>query len=266
MARFERLARGTPFDLVSETLIQARQPLSVGDVARRTRLPPGKIADLSGGDSLLRYEDWLVHTQTMRDFTHDVQRLLHGYHEANPLHAGMHANSLRSKLRLDPGAFDVVMAWLLDAGVVQLYGKDQLHLPSFSVRFSRAQQASVDRILAAFGDQPYTPPSAKDTLAELGNDLYEALIDRGELVPVNADVVLSAAVYSEWVRYARAELSSGNPLKVSTFRDTFATTRKYALAFLEHLEAYKLTRRVDDEHVANLDDWSRLPYYSADEG
>ncbi|NDJ85932.1 MAG: selenocysteine-specific translation elongation factor, partial [Chloroflexi bacterium] len=266
MARFERLARGTPFDLVSETLIQARQPLSVSDVARRTRLPPGQIADLSGGDSLLRYEDWLVHAQTLGSFEQDVQRLLHSYHEANPLHAGMHASSLRSKLRLDPGAFDVVITLLLDAGVVQRSGKDQLHLPSFSVRFSRAQQASVDRILAAFRDQPYTPPSAKDTLAELGNDLYEALLDRGELVPVNADVVLSAAVYDEWVRYARAQLESGNPLKVSTFRDIFATTRKYALAFLEHLEAYKLTRRVDDEHVANLDDWSRLPYYSADEG
>jgi selenocysteine-specific elongation factor len=105
---------------------------------------------------------------------------------------------------------------------------------------------------------PYTPPSVKEAIEMTGGDLLEALIEQGHLVQINVEVVLSSSTYFSWTDYAKSELSAGRSLKVATFRDQFQTTRKYALGFLEYLEAHQLTRRVGDEHVAGRGDWSRL--------
>ncbi|MHB8621488.1 MAG: SelB domain-containing protein, partial [Chloroflexota bacterium] len=38
-------------------------------------------------------------------------------------------------------------------------------------------------------------------------------------------------------------------ITVAQFRDLFQTSRKYALAFLEHLDERKITRRLGDERI-----------------
>ncbi len=255
-ARFERLVRGTPSDLVSESLIQARRPMQIRDVLARTQL--ASLDTVQDDPALIWYDNWLIHREVFSHFQDSVQRILSRYHEEYPLQAGMFANTLRNRLHLESDSFDVLTSLLIEYGSLAVFKGLRLHLPTFSVRYTRNQQEAVEHIRTMFEKNPYTPPSVKETIAKIGEPLLEALISQGTLVRLSTDVLVSIEVYREWIEYARAQLDAGNPLKVSSFRDTFNTSRKYALAFLEHLESRQLTRRIADEHIAGTGDWSQV--------
>ncbi len=255
IARFERLSRGTPVDVVSAVLLQARKPMRVAEVLARTLLPSLEVID-DDQTELLLYQDWLMHVEVLEYFEERVQEILQAFHQAQPLQPGMHANTLRREWRLDGVEFGVLIEVLIQRGVIA--GRHQLHLPDFEVQFTPTQQQAIERLMNAFDRQPYTPPSVKEVIAEVGEPLLDAMVAQGTLVRISADVVLGVDIYREWVNYSRHQLESGKELKVSSFRDTFNTSRKYALAFLEHLETYHLTRRVGDEHLPGSGDWSQL--------
>ena len=83
-------------------------------------------------------------------------------------------------------------------------------------------------------------------------------IERGEFVRISDDVILMPDVLREWIAFARDTLDRAQPLTVAVLRDHFGTTRRYALDFLERLDALGITRRKGDERVPGSGDWSRL--------
>jgi selenocysteine-specific elongation factor len=62
-------------------------------------------------------------------------------------------------------------------------------------------------------------------------------------------VLFEAETYARMVERIRAHLLAGGALTVAEVRDMFATSRKYALALMEHLDAQGVTRRMGDARV-----------------
>ena len=62
-------------------------------------------------------------------------------------------------------------------------------------------------------------------------------------------VLFDRGAYDQMLERTVAELTARGKLTVAEFRDLFDTSRKYALAFLEHLDERRVTRRVGDERV-----------------
>ncbi|GAI11236.1 unnamed protein product, partial [marine sediment metagenome] len=54
---------------------------------------------------------------------------------------------------------------------------------------------------------------------------------------------------NEMVEKVMAEMKTRGKITLAEVRDLFQTSRKYAQAFLEHLDQRKITRRVGDERV-----------------
>ena len=65
-------------------------------------------------------------------------------------------------------------------------------------------------------------------------------------------------ILREWIDFAREALARGETLTVAVLRDRFQTTRRYALDFLERLDALGITRRQGDERVLGSGGWERL--------
>lgn len=256
-ARFERLTSGQPLDIVSEYLIQARSPMKMSEISRRIAIDVQSL-DTMDSSEFIMWEEWIIHEDTFSHFREAIREILGEFHKAHPLQVGMHFNTLCKRLRLEDAAFDALISILHHAGDVEIANNQSIHLPDFEVRFTKAQQTAIDNVLTQFEAKPYTPPSVKEVSEAVGHDVLDALIGQGYLIQINPDVVLSNEVYIFWIDYAKNELLSGNALKVSSFRDQFQTSRKYALGFLEYLESHQITRRVGDEHVAGRGDWSRL--------
>jgi selenocysteine-specific elongation factor len=256
-ARFERLTSGRPIDLVSECLIQARRPMNVSEILSCAGIDSQTLDLLLDNTNLNESDGWIIHDETLGNLRDKIIQLLSDFHKTHPLQVGMYVNSLQNRMRLDAKHFEVLVTILHEHEDVEITN-ERIHLPQFEVRFSKTQQTAIETLLHQFEVNPYTPPSVKEAIEMTGGDLLEALIEQGHLVQINVEVVLSSSTYFSWTDYAKSELSAGRSLKVATFRDQFQTTRKYALGFLEYLEAHQLTRRVGDEHVAGRGDWSRL--------
>jgi selenocysteine-specific elongation factor len=118
--------------------------------------------------------------------------------------------------------------------------------PGHTIHFNPQQQRQVDSLLKRFAAAPYAPPSVKECQAEIGEDLYAALIDLGDLVMVSVDVVFRRMDYEKMIQQIRQLLSNRGTLSAAEARDHFNTSRRYVLAFLEHLDGIGVTQREGD--------------------
>lgn len=201
---------------------------------------PLENGSLSGNSDVLviarsQWEDLLVMTQK------EVQE----YHRQYPLRPGIPREELKSKLKLTPRTFS---AWIKKANLEGLLvdANTVVALSGHAVRFSPAQQARVNALLAKFAAAPYAPPSIKECQAEVGEEVFNALIALGQLEQVSAEVVFRRQDYDDLLAAVRRQLEQEGTLTVAQFRDRFNTSRRYALAFLEHLDALNVTRRDGD--------------------
>ena len=75
------------------------------------------------------------------------------------------------------------------------------------------------------------------------------LLETRQAVKVAENVIFAAAAYDEMVGRVVERLRTGGKITVAEVRDMFQTSRKFALALMEHLDEMKITRRVGDERV-----------------
>jgi selenocysteine-specific elongation factor len=157
----------------------------------------------------------------------------------------MPREELRSRLKASPRLFSALVSNLLVENRL-LESGPLVFVSGFEVRFNVAQQKVIDRLLERITDSGYAPPSVKECKAEVGEDLYNALVELGRLVQVSADVVFSRETYDRMVTNILAELKEKKTLSAAEVRDHFGTSRRYVLALLEHLDAEGLTLREGD--------------------
>ena len=83
----------------------------------------------------------------------------------------------------------------------------------------------------------------------MGEDVLRALIDQGEIVLVQPDVIFARSAYDTMLAALFEMLAAQGQVTTGEFRDRFATTRKYAIGLLEHLDTAGVTRRQGDARV-----------------
>jgi selenocysteine-specific elongation factor len=76
-----------------------------------------------------------------------------------------------------------------------------------------------------------------------------ALVETGQLVRLNSEVLLLPETYDELNAWVKRYISEQGSVNVAQVRDAFKTSRKYALALLEYLDDQRVTKRVGDERV-----------------
>jgi len=242
IAMLEALARGTPADLIQQVLSDG-MPHHQTELARTTGLSDTLLHEgldelHARGEIVVRAE-WQMNTKAWAILNDKIRQALAGYHRRYPLRSGMPREELRSRLKLNAEALDVLLE-MADVIVQGTLIRAIDHVPT-----PNAQQAREIRLLLdGCARTPYSPP-----IPELEPELLGLLIEQGQLVKVSADVVFLPESYREMVAWVRQQIDSAGSVTVAQFRDRFQTSRKYALALMEHLDERKVTRRVGDARV-----------------
>jgi selenocysteine-specific elongation factor len=187
--------------------------------------------------------------------------LLTEYHAQYPFRPGMPREELKSRLRnadIAPAQgrgdrwstrlFNEIVVRGVAEGVLQERGETVCR-PDFRIAFTSEQQMQVDGLLAAFRREPFTPPSVAESTAMTGPEIISALLYQGVLVRLSEDVLLLRETYEEMTLRIMAFIKQHGSMTVAQVRDEFNTSRRYALAIMEHLDERKVTRRVGDERV-----------------
>ena len=257
LSRLKALTEGTPV----EVLLQAAQALGIAplrDILRRARLDEvqaqaalqealreGQLLLLENGEAKSDSDVLTAHAAVWAGETGRAERVVALFHQANPLRVGIPREMLKSRLKMSQRVFQAAGKSWVKAGKFQ-ENSQMLHLPDFHVRFSPQQQARVDILLKQFAATPYATPSVKECMAATGEDVYTALLEQGILVNVSAEVVFRTSDYQVMLAGVEQVIQRDGSLSAAQFRDLFTTSRKYALAFLEHLDATGVTIRDGD--------------------
>ena len=170
---------------------------------------------------------------------------LAAFHTANPLRSGMPREELRSRLGLKQAA----MYALLDGQTAIIAEGNLLRLASHAISFDAEQSRRVQTLLDAMQTAPFSPPTFAEAVAITGEDVLHALIETGQIVQPQPDILFTRAAYDELVSGALAIIDAQGSITAAALRDRYNTSRKYAIGLLEHLDALGYTRRDGDKRV-----------------
>ncbi len=251
------LAAGSPADVLMEAAL-ALNAAPVKEVVSRSRLEVVSAQAALGGlleaGSLVMLEegtpainsDLLVipvaHWNTLQDKT---ASMVAAYHKSFPLRRGIPREELKSKLKLAPRIFNALLAKYVSGGVL-LDSRGVVSLPGHEMRFDNGQQAQVRELMRKFAGAPYAPPSVKDCQAQVGEEVYNALMEQGQLKQVSAEVAFRPEDLERMTAEVHAFISKNGQMTVADARDLFDSSRKYMLALMEYLDATGVTVRDGD--------------------
>ncbi len=254
--RFDVLLRNDPVEL-AELIISERGPIAPPEIEEALQLSP--VQTQNALNILLAEERaWpLMPDAMMTDAGWErigkrLRRVLDDYHTAHPAWLGMVREELKSRIQprtgWSPRTFNAIVDRALDEGLLR-EEHGYLALADFTPAFNARQQKAVDDLLARFRAQPYTPPSVRQTLEIIDSEMLAALIQRGDLIKLGTDILFARDIYEEMVTRTIDYLQQHGQITVAECRDLFGASRKYILAFLEHLDREHITRRQDDYRV-----------------
>ena len=257
--RLESLAEGTPADILIQALavmgsaplreVTIRSNLKENDAQKALGelMSRGEIVILETGKGEVRADgDILVTTKGYwEQLSLKTIEIVADYHQAYPLRRGMPKEELKSRLKLSPRLFTGLTQKLIQQKKLQENGPIIL-FPDHEIRFSPQQDKIVRSLLNQFAASPFSPPSVKDAKSKVGEDVYGAMVDLELLVPVSNEVVFRREDYNQMVVEVKDLLNKNGTLSAAQVRDHFQTSRRYALAFLEHLDEIGVTIREGD--------------------
>lgn len=256
IARLQALHEGDPVRVALVNLAGQGRPVLVQDSGLNAAQLQAAVE--AGQVHLLRQGQWVIHASSWERLRQRVTQILERFHRAEPLRPAMPRDALRGQLSLEPEVFEAVLEALTAEGAVFVAAGGTVRLPGHQVRYTAAQQEAIQRLLREFERAPHTPPTVTQAREIVADEILTSLIEQGVLMRISDDVLLTPDVLREWIAFARQTLEQGGLLTVAVLRDRFQTTRRYALDFLERLDALGITRRQGDERVLASGRWERL--------
>ena len=253
LSRLESLSEGSPAAQLI-TALEGREPADVTVLARRANVAEDealRLAQAAAAEgSLVPLGSGTVEPTTLlftagawAALSRRAQQALAAFHAQNPLRAGMPREELRSRLGLTGQTAQLVIARLAAAETIAEAG-GIVRLPEHAVAASGAQQERMDAYVRILEADPF-PANAP----EIAPELLALLAEQRRVVKAADGVIFDAASYERMVGAITERLRAEGKVTVAEVRDLLETSRKYALALLEHLDEEHVTRRLGDERV-----------------
>jgi len=253
----ESLAQGSSADVLLEAAL-ATNIAPIKEVVARSRLESADaesaLKELLIANSLMPLEEGiptissdilivaLPRWNALRD---KIIQIVDAYHKDHPLRRGIPREELKSKIKLAPHTFSAAINKLITNNIITDYG-NSVAKPEHEIMFDGGTQAKVQALMRKFEQNPFSPPGVKDCQSEVGEEALNALIELGQFVAASSDVIFRKVDYDLMVTKIRNTLVQNEKLTLAEARDLFNTSRKYAQALLEHLDAIGVTMRDGD--------------------
>ena len=241
----ESLDRRAAGGVLQEELNKYPRGVSVAALVKATMANPSEIDALRAH----RVGEWLFATEAWSAIAARAGGEVAAYHTAHPLRPGIAREELRSRLRLSPSSFPSVLASLIGEGKLQEMD-GAIAMPAHRVVIESSDGPAA-RLLEVLGAEHFAPPSLPDAMQRTGAgpEVVRALVQRGDLVRLSADIAFTREAYSRAVAMVKDLIRTEGQITVAQVRDRMGASRRPVLALLEHLDAEKVTRRVGDQRV-----------------
>jgi selenocysteine-specific elongation factor len=245
MLEAARALRAAP---IREIVLRCHLSGASAEAALRDLILDGRLVVLEAGRATADSDLVAMAAAEWSDLERRAVGLVAEYHRKFPLRPGIPREELRSQLNVAPRLFSAALSRWIDGESLR-EAKNAISNPRHEIGFDDQQRAAVDRLMTTFRNNRYAPPSLKQCQVAVGEEILAALIGLGELVAVSPEVVFRRSDYEAMVASVRGAIEKNGQTTLAEVRDLFHTTRKYAQALLEHLDAIGVTRRVGDARI-----------------
>ena len=246
--RLQTLTHGTPSELLAQTMARI-EPTTQQNLFQQSGLDPdtarAALSELESDQQIIVLGRQIISRAGWQQFIDKLATILSHYHRDHPLRLGIPREELRSRLNLASAIFNPLLSETAEQGILIEQGS-LVRSPEHEISFSTAEQTSINRLKQQFAIAGANSPSVKDCKALVGESVYYALVDLGDLRQLNSDVVYAAEEYSALTNQIIKFLQENQRINAAQTRDLLGTSRKYAIALLEHLDDIRVTRRVGD--------------------
>jgi len=253
----ESLSQGSPADILLEAAM-GMNAAPLKEIVTRSRLESDKAEsawrELLGAGTLIPFEEGelnitsdslVIALPLWNNLREKTLQIVDAYHQTYPLRRGIPREELKSKLKLSPRVFNSVIKKLIVENSI-IDHTSSLAKAGHEITFNGQEQVKVQTLMRKFEQSPYSPPGVKECHAEAGDEILNALIERDDFVLVSSDVIFRKQDYDSMVTSVRKALEENERITLAEVRDLFNTSRKYAQALLEHLDAIGITIRDGD--------------------
>ncbi len=249
ISHFETMAEGSPLDVLEQVLVRL-EPILPQSLISKSGLEVGEAKDtwqrLLDQDKAVVVGGYAMTSTGWINLQNRMVSLIGDFHKEYPLRLGIPREELRSRLDIPTTLFNVLLEGLSAGGQISVTGRT-IKLYQHEVSFTSDQQKAIDQLLGWFSENGVNSPSVKDAKKTVGEDVFTALIEIGEIVQISNDVVYRQTDYKAIVEQIRTFLLENGKINAAELRDLLNTSRKYAIALLEHLDDVRMTKRVGDD-------------------
>lgn len=253
----ESLAQGFPTEVLLEAALslhaaplkeivaKSRLDASIADAAVKELINTGQLVHLEDGDPGIQSDSLAIALPDWNDLRGRVENILNNFHKQFPLRRGIPREEMKSRLKLTARIFNAVINKLITDNTIT---GDSLWMANtgHEIKFNGIDQLKVKELMRKFEKAPYATPSVKECQAQVGEEVVNALIEMGELIPVSQDVIFRNKDYEEMVERIKTAIQQKGRITLAEVRDMLDTTRKYIQALLEHMDAIGITMRDGD--------------------
>ncbi len=249
----EALSHGSP----AEVLLEAASALgiaSIKDVTSKSRLDSEQfetaIDELIANQHIILLEEnknpesLVVSFSEWQKTKEKILGLVSDYHKQYRLRSGMPKEELKNKIKLSSKQFNIVLEFLITNH--ELRFTNVVSMPEHEILFTQQEQAAVKNLMRKFEENPYATPSVKECQGDVGEEVLNALLESNELISVSQDVIFRKKDYDDMLEKIKSHIKQSGQITLAEARDIFSTTRKYAQAVLEYLDAINITVRAGD--------------------
>ena len=201
-------------------------------------------------------EGRLVSQDYLAKLARTANEILAKFHKENPLTGGMRREAMRTTLlpRADIQITDKLMNLLISDGSI----KDNdglIAAKNFTVSLKQSDQALIKAIEDRYLQDLFAPPATSVLVTELKakgriQEILANLQRDGTLIRLGQDMLIHKTAIDQAEAIVKDALASKGELNLADFRDGIGTSRKYAVAILEHFDRTRVTRLVDGVRVA----------------
>jgi len=268
LERLQALAGGTPEDVVlqavlalgigskKEVLERSTMEQDIAQEAFGTLLRSGQLVVLNASNATVHPDSLITSNVYWSQLTSKAEKEIVDYQKAYPLRMGMPREEVKSRLKVSAQVFTAALAtWFEEGKFAETIVRQEIpgasvmpviHTKNYQVTITPQQKHLIESLLGRFAKSPEAPPTIKECIMDVGEELYSAMVDLGYLIPLNSDVVYRQEDYQKLVKQIQTMLEKQGSISVAQVRDRFQTSRRYVLAILEHLDAIGVTTRVGD--------------------
>jgi selenocysteine-specific elongation factor len=225
-------------------LLAGRPWLRVDALAQLAGCDEGGAAELA--DSMVREGTaalvgrWLIAPELLDRLRADAVERVLAHHDTHPLEAGLDIGALAKAWRVSVEQARAVLDGADEVTIERGFVRHRSH------RGDSARSPDAQRLLAAMGDAPFSPPAPK----ELGVDqaVVRALVRDGALVDIDGVLFTADALEEARTRVVDALRARGH-LTVAEIRDLLGSTRKFVVPLVGWLDREGVTRRRGDDRI-----------------